>query len=124
MGAPKFGRLSVQTVHTSYGRGLCHKIGPLPVSGLIWGDNYACIYADGIRIGIDESLPVAIELRAYAQLFAAAPELYESLKELSALYAHAWDRTDGSLVMMNDSIERFERAHEKAAAALAKADGQ
>jgi hypothetical protein len=35
----------------------------------------AWIYADGIRIGIDDKLPRAIELAAKARLIAAAPDL-------------------------------------------------
>jgi hypothetical protein len=44
----------------------------------------------------------------------AYDEAIAALKELSAMYAHAWDRVDGCLVMMPGSIERFEKAHAEA----------
>lgn len=61
---------------------------------------------------------------ADARLFAAAPELYEALKALSAMYAATWDRVDGDLVMMGETVDKFEIAHQQAAAALAKARGE
>lgn len=55
---------------------------------------------------------------------AAAQELYDALAELSDMYVHAWDVADGGLMMMGSSVERFEKAHEAATAALAKARGE
>ncbi len=43
----------------------------------------------------------------------------EALKELSAMYAHTWDRADGALVMMDSGVVRFEEAHSKASQAIA-----
>jgi hypothetical protein len=60
---------------------------------------------------------------ANARLIAAAPDLLEALAELSAMYAHTWDRVDGALVMLHSGVTRFEAAHAKAAAALEKARG-
>lgn len=60
---------------------------------------------------------------ANARLIAAAPELLEALKELSAMYASTWDRVGGDLVMMGGGIERFEAAHQVARDAIAKAAG-
>jgi IS1 family transposase len=47
-------------------------------------------------------------------------ELIEALHELSAMYASTWDRVDESLVMMGDGVKRFEKAHSKARALLAR----
>lgn len=47
-------------------------------------------------------------------------ELLAALKELSAMYTHTWDSVNGDLLMLVDSIPRFEAAHEKARAALAR----
>lgn len=46
-------------------------------------------------------------------------QVVEALREISLMYAHAWDRTDGALFMMPASIPRFEAAHEKVVAAIA-----
>lgn len=46
--------------------------------------------------------------------------LRDALAGLSDMYAHAWDRADGALVMMPESVKRFEAAHEKARAALGR----
>ena len=51
-------------------------------------------------------------------------ELVRALEELSAMYGHSWDRSDGALMMMGSSIPRFEAAHDKARAVLAKAKAQ
>ena len=53
--------------------GLCHIISAADWKG-------ACIYGDGIRIGIDDALPKAQELAANARLIAAAPDLLEALQ--------------------------------------------
>lgn len=58
--------------------GSCHKIGPFP-SGRSVGGSHACIYADGIRIGVDDQIPMAVELRANARLISAAPDLLTAL---------------------------------------------
>lgn len=50
-------------------------------------------------------------------------ELRGALKELSDMYAHAWDTVNGDLLMMGDSVKRFEKAHDRARAALAVPDG-
>lgn len=43
-------------------------------------------------------------------------ELVAALKEMEAMYTHAWDRVDGGLTMMQSSVDRFDsacgRAHE------------
>lgn len=48
-------------------------------------------------------------------------ELLKALKGLADLYAQTWDRSDGALVMLGSSVERFEKAHAEASAAIAKA---
>lgn len=69
---PTHGPWKLETVQTNGGQGICHKIGAFPASSHYRSENYACVYADGIRMGIDESLPIAQELLANAQLMAAA----------------------------------------------------
>jgi hypothetical protein len=71
------GPWSLETVPTSIGS--CHKIGPFPSAGHR-PQTYACVYADGVRIGIDEKSAPAIELLANARLMAAAPDLLEALQ--------------------------------------------
>ena len=119
MSKPKFNRLSVETVPVNSNRGSCHKIGPLPVSSSFKNENCACIYADGIRVGIDESLPVARELRAYADLFAASPELYEALRAVESFVT-------GGVYEWQHLPPDHNRAKllTKIRAALAKAGGQ
>lgn len=73
------GPWSLTTVPTSAGS--CHKIGPFPASRPGRAPTFACIYADGIRIGIDDGLPTAIELAANARLIAASPTMYDYLVE-------------------------------------------
>jgi len=62
------------------------------------------------------------EAQANARLIAAAPELLEALKELSAMYTHAWDSDGGALIMLPPSVPRFEAAHAKAVDAISKAE--
>ena len=75
--------LTVETVATSAGS--CHKIGPLPVVGHRHQENYACIYADSMRVGIDDNLTGSRRLRAFADLFAElvnnAPAIIEALRK-------------------------------------------
>jgi hypothetical protein len=37
-------------------------------------------------------------------------ELMAALKEMEAMYTHAWDRVDGGLTMRKSSVERFDSA--------------
>lgn len=69
------GPWNLETVPTTAGS--CHKIGPFPSMG-VRPQVHACVYADGIRLGLDENSPVAVELRANARLIAAAPDLLEA----------------------------------------------
>ena len=46
-------------------------------------------------------------------------QLVEALSGLSKMYASAWDLVDGGLVMLPDSIPKFEKAHSIAYATLA-----
>ena len=73
------GSWSLTTVPTSSGS--CHQIGPFPTGRPDGAPTFACIYADGIRIGIDDGLPRAIELAANARLIAASPTMYDYLVE-------------------------------------------
>ncbi|UUX38855.1 hypothetical protein NTJ56_08650 [Burkholderia contaminans] len=71
----------LETVPTSVGS--CHKIGRFPGAGHR-PHTYACVYADGIRPGIDDALPAAIELAANARLMAAAPDMADVLEMIAA----------------------------------------
>lgn len=62
--------------------------------------------------------------KANARLISAAPDLFEAAKKLDALYAWAWDTTDGGLTFSPEGVARFEEAHAAVAAALAKAIGE
>ena len=73
------GPWSLTTVPTSVGS--CHKVGPFPARVPDGAPTFACIYADGIRIGIDDGMPRAIELAANARLIAASPTMYDYLVE-------------------------------------------
>lgn len=57
-----------------------------------------------------------------SELAADRARLLAALKELSAMYASTWDRVDGALVMMPPGIARFEKAHQMAQDAIAKAE--
>lgn len=45
-------------------------------------------------------------------------KLRAALKGLSDMYAQTWDRVDGALVMMPETVSQFEAAHKKARIAL------
>lgn len=89
--------------------------------------------ADGVREFIEAANPQAVQalvlwaeqLRRRAM---AAEELancaVDSLRELSDMYQHAWDTDNGNLVMLAESIPRFEAAHGKAQAFLLDFDAQ
>jgi hypothetical protein len=47
-------------------------------------------------------------------------ELLEACEGLSNMYAQTWDRADGALAMLGSGVDRFEKAHAKANAVLAK----
>lgn len=81
------GPWSLETVPTSSGS--CHKIGPFPGAGHR-PEVHACVYADGVRIGIDEAMPAAQELLANARLLAAAPELLTAAIEAMAAMDSEW----------------------------------
>lgn len=78
---PTPGPWSLKTVPTSDGS--CHKIGPFPSASRIHSETHACVYAIGIRLGIDDSTPVARELLANARLMAAC-----SPANVAAILAH------------------------------------
>lgn len=74
---------SLKTVPTSDGS--CHKIGPFPSASRAHSETHACVYASGIRLGIDDSTPVARELLANARLIAASPTMYSYIAERAAV---------------------------------------
>ena len=67
----------------------------------------------GDRVG---SLKQVVELKKRISTLEIA------LRELSAMYSHAWDAVDGSLLMLPESIPRFEAAHRAAEAALKESE--
>ncbi len=97
------------TVPTSAGS--CHKIGPFPPRRPGGAPTFACVYADGIRIGIDDRMPNAIELAANASLIAAAPDLIEALRAVVA-----------TEIYLPDHPQR-QAAYRNARDAIAKAEG-
>ena len=89
--------------------GLCHIISAADWRG-------AFIYGDGLRIGVDDSLPKAQELAANARLIAAAPDLLGALKACQQAIREM--RTYGAPTAFWDGIEAAARA------AIAKAEGR
>lgn len=80
------GPWTLETVATSAGS--CHKIGPFPSLG-VRDKTYACVYADGVRVGIDDRggvCAVADELLANARLIAAAPDLLDVAQGVVTAY--------------------------------------
>lgn len=73
------------TVPTSVGS--CHRIGQFP-SRVDGEFTAACVYADGIRPGVDDSLSRAQMLLANARLMAASPELLSALEALITSVDH------------------------------------
>lgn len=57
-------------------------------------------------------------MKTQRELGARIVELERALTELSEMYTHAWDLTDGGLIMMGPSVARFETAHANARRAL------
>ena len=92
------------TVPTSVGS--CHKIGPFPNGSRV--ATFACVYADGHRLGIDDAVPAAIELRANARLIAAAPDLLAVAQELeeSADYWSEYDVPLGIVDRLRAAIKK------------------
>ena len=78
---PTPGEWSLKTVPTSDGS--CHKIGPFPSASRVHSETHACVYAIGIRLGIDDSTPIARELLANARLMVAC-----SPANVAAILAH------------------------------------
>lgn len=80
--------------------------------------------ADMLKGRTDATTEVLNERYAKAAIEASdakyVPMLVEALKELSNMYAFAWDRVDGGLSMHGDGVRRFESAHAKAEKALSK----
>lgn len=74
----------------------------------------------GFRTTVEESMRLARPCLITAPALLALVECAEALKELSAMYIHAWDLVDGGLMMMEPSIAKFESVHGKADDALAK----
>lgn len=77
----------------------------------------ACNQTDNNAAFIAAANPAAVLV-----LIASYERLVEALKQLDAMYARAWDTTDGSLIFSPESVEQFEKAHEAATAALAAAE--
>lgn len=96
----------LMTVPTSVGS--CHKVGPFPNGSR--SETFACVYADGLRKGIDDELPAAQELVANARLIAAAPDMLVALRRAALALAFA---AESSPAMRDD--------YEAVSAAIAKA---
>ena len=83
--------------------------------------------AVGVQVAVTEELTRILDdakRGARAESSAAFEAMRKALEELSEMYTHAWDLTNGGLTMLGGSMDRFERAHENARAALAAAEGK
>lgn len=54
----------------------------------------------------------------------AFEQMRDALEAIDKMYAHAWDRVDGGLMIMGDSVAKYDKAHAKVRAALAAAKGE
>ncbi len=108
------GPWSLKTVPTSDGS--CHKIGPFPSASRVHSETHACVYASGIRLGIDDSTPVARELLANARLMTAAPELLEALHQLIVVIGL-------TAIKYKSDLDVLQAAVDEARAVIAKATG-
>lgn len=101
-----------------------HKHTPGPWSRMLDKNGRHQIIAGGVTRIADLWSPPVGSSEANANLIHSAPDLLEALEELDAMYARAWDTTTGALWFSPESVAKFEEAHEKACAAIAKATGQ
>ncbi|WP_313251121.1 hypothetical protein [Stenotrophomonas indicatrix] len=108
------GPWALESVNTSVGS--CHKIGPFPSAG-VRSEVHACVYADRLRLGLDDESPIAVELLANARLIAAAPELFRIVERLSQL-------ADGLANSNSSAEEMATRLAEDAKKAIAKVEGR
>lgn len=76
----------LETVPTSIGT--CHKIGPFPTNSGAHIENYACVYADNIRMNDYGFSKTGDELLANAKLIAAAPDLLAACKAALGAFEH------------------------------------
>jgi hypothetical protein len=72
----------------------------------------------------DHESPESAAARVAALNGEVNEELLSALEALSQMYVHAWDEVGGGLVMMPESVAKFEEAHAKAAAAIQRARGE
>ena len=86
------GPWKLESVDTSSGS--CHKIGPFPNRGL--RENYACVYADGVKVGELGRNAIGEELLANAHLIAAAPDLLTLVRDLYEFSDPAVQRKDSA----------------------------
>lgn len=82
--------------------------------------DYAVQETERLRAGVCYAIETLETQLAETQQQLAA--VRAALKGLSDMYSHAWDSVDGNLLMIGDSIPRFEAAHEAAMQALTPRD--
>lgn len=76
---------------------------------------------DGNKTGLESAVATIHKLAgADGEDRVELAELIEAAKAISDMYTHAWDLTDGGLLMMASSVPRFEERHAALTAALAK----
>ena len=76
---------------------------------------------DGNKTGLESAVATIHKLAgADGEDRVELAELIEAAKAVSDMYTHAWDLTDGGLLMMASSVPRFEERHAALTAALAK----
>lgn len=97
------GPWALESVDTSVGS--CHKIGPFPSAG-VRSEVHACVYADRLRLGLDDGNPVAAELLANARQIAAAPELLGALQVAEMAFRERGLRACGEYKQIEAAIAK------------------
>ena len=84
-------------------------------------DQWAVTKVDNTKFNSVIHVPTKEEAEYIRDKFNMNAELIEALKGLSDMYAAAFDRVDGALVMMGSHVDLFEARHAKAQEILLKA---
>lgn len=96
---------------------------PLPWTAYETSEGVAGIGSDEVECVVAAGLHPA-DAAFIVRACNAHDDLVKALKAMSDMYAFTWDMAEGGLMMMASGVERFEKAHALAVAALAKAEGR